>query len=80
MWEKWHFAMDYKASQYLINMYRKLQQLRNIWRHNYNFEALDLLDLHNEVENFITVYGKHTLDPNMIFLDSGSTHNILTKT
>ena len=71
--------MDCRASQYLIDMYRELQQLRNMPRQNYSFKATDLPNLDNEVENFMTVYKKHTPDPNVALLDSGSTHTILTK-
>ena len=77
--KKCHFAKKCKASQYLIDMYRELQQLRNMPRQNYSFKATDLPNMDNEVENFMTVYKKHTPDPNVALLDSGSTHTILTK-
>jgi hypothetical protein len=77
--KKGHFAKDCRASQYLVELYREVQQLRNKPRQNYNFEASDLPDLDYEVKNYMTVYEETTPNQDVALLDSGSTHIILAK-
>ena len=73
-----HFAKDCRAPPYLVNMYKKLQQLRLQPRQNYNFENPNPSSSTHGLESFMTIYGKHTSEPDVALLDSGSTHTILT--
>ena len=73
-----HFAKDCRAPQYVINLYRENQQLRNQPRQNYNFEGPNQSSSTYDVESFMTIYEAQPSDSDVALLDSASTHTILT--
>lgn len=77
---KGHFAKECRASPYTVNMYKELQQLRNQTRQTYNFENHNpnLPPYNDDVENYMTISGQRSSNPNEALLDSASTHTILT--
>lgn len=75
---KGHFTKDCKASPYLVELYKELQQFRNRACQNYNFKTLDLPNLDYYVENYITVYEQPMSNPDVALLDSASIHINLT--
>ena len=76
---KCHFAKDCRTSQYIVDMFRELQELRNKPRHNYHFEPSDMSDLDFDVENFMAIREGGMSIQDVALLDSASTHTILIK-
>ena len=73
---KGHHAKEYRASTYVLELYREIQKLRNQLRDNYNLDIQH--DNNPDIKNFMTVRGKSETKANVEFLDSASTHTILT--
>lgn len=69
---KGHFAKDCKTSRYLVDMYRKLQQLRNQPHQKYNFDTSNQPSLDYDVEHYMTIYEQSTSNPDVALLDSAS--------
>lgn len=61
---KGHFTRECRAPPYIVNMYRKLQQLRNqphsTHRQNYNFDVPSLSNY--DEENYITIYNQKYIE------------------
>jgi hypothetical protein len=53
---KGHYAKECRASTYVVELYRKLQRLKNQSRQNYNLDIQP--DNNPDIENFITLRGK----------------------
>ena len=75
---KGHFAKDCRASQYIIDMFRELQVLRNKPRQNYNFEPSNMPEFYYDVENFMAIYEGTSSNQDVALLDNASTHTILS--
>ena len=72
---KGHFAKDCRTPPYMVNMYQELQQLHTQTHQTYNFENSQPI---TDLENYMTIYEQHSLNPDEAFLDNVSTHTILT--
>ena len=72
---KGHYAKEYRASAYVIELYKEVQKLKGSNRENYNFHVQPNQDL--DIENYMTIRSEE-FGPNIALLDSASTHTILT--
>ena len=84
-----HVSQDCRASEYMVKMYKKLQQLREGQKESHSLDApsLDGTDLENYMmiadeysgaQPVVTsVYSMSQVDEDIVLLDSGSIHTIL---
>ena len=73
---KGHYAKECRASAYVVELYKELQQLKNQSRQNYNQDVQ--IDNNPDIENFMALRGTSKNKANIALLDSASIHTILT--